>query len=152
MKYFFLALLLVVLTAGCMNEDKNVNFTPTVTIVQTPIPPVSTVPIVIEKPTQDTTYDRKFLDAIELCYNNTPVILDSITNNEFTICMQHTPIPTGNCAKSFRSEVFRYATKDDLTTAGLKRINNNMQAVRAAFYNNTRWDSSIPPDGGWVKC
>jgi hypothetical protein len=149
---FIVLLVAVLLTAGCTNDIKNVAVAPALTVIQTSILPVSAVPTLAEKPTQDDTDDKKFLDAVEICYKNTPVIMDSKTNMEFTICMQHTPIPTGKCAKIFRSEIFRYATKDDITTAGLKRMNNNMQVTRAAFYNNTTWDSSIPPDGGWVKC
>jgi hypothetical protein len=154
MKYSLLVLLLVavLLTTGCTNENKNVAITPAVIVTQTSILPMSIVPTSTEKPIQDNTDDKKFLDAVEICYNNTPVITDIKTNIEFTTCMQHTPIPTGKCAKSFRSEIFTYATKDDITTAGLKRMNDNMRLARAAFYNNMTWDSSIAPDGGWVKC
>jgi len=155
MKYslFVLLLVAVLLTAGCTNENKNIAITPAVTVSQTPILPVSVVATVTEKPIQNNTVDRNFIDAVEICYNNTPVIIDTKTNLAFTICMQHIPIPTGECAKHFRSDVLKYATKDDSTTAGFKRETHNMQAARAAFYNNTRWDSSVsPPTGGWVKC
>lgn len=154
MKYLLFIVLLVAIsiTAGCTSETKDIAVTPALTVTQTPILPVSTLPTLTEKATQDNTDDKKFLDAVEICYKNTPVITDSTTNREFTICMQNTPIPTGKCEKSFRSEIFTYATKDDITTAGLKRMNNNMQLVRAAFYNNTMWDSTISPDGGWVRC
>ena len=154
MKYSLLVLLLVavLLTAGCTNENKNVAVTPAVTVTQTPILPVSIVTTLTEKPIQDNKKNRNFVDAVEICYNNTPVIIDTKTNLEFTICMQHTPIPTGKCAQQFRSDVLKYATKDDSTTAGFKRETHNMQAARAAFYNNMRWASSVLPDGGWVKC
>ena len=154
MRYLVLIILLmtVLLTAGCISENKNIAGTPAVSGTQTPRPPVTIVPTVSQKSLQDTTDDRNFVDAFELCYNNTPVITDIKTNLEFTICMQHTPIPTGECAKHFRSDVLKYATKDDSTTAGFTRETHNMQVARAAFYNNMRWDSSIPPAGGWVKC
>jgi len=154
MRYLLFVLLLVtvLLTAGCTNENKNVAVTPAVTVTQTPILPVSIVPTLTEKPIQENTDDRNFVDAVELCYNNTPVIIDIKTNLAFTICMQHTPIPTGECAKHFRSDILTYATKDDSTTAGFKRETHNMQAARAAFYNNMRWESSVLPTGGWVNC
>jgi len=135
MKYSLLILLLVavLLTAGCTNENKNVAVTPPVTITQTPILPVSIVPTLTEKPIQDNTDDRKFLGAVEICYNNTPVINNTKTNLEFTICMQHTPIPTSTCAKQFRSEILKYTTKDDDTTAGYKRETYNMQVAKVRF-------------------
>ncbi len=154
MRYFLFIVLLVavLLTAGCTNDNKNIAVTPAVTGTQPPVLPVSVVPTLPETPLQDTTDDRNFVDAFEICYNNTPVITDTKTNLEFTICMQHTPIPTGECAKHFRSDVLKYATKDDSTTAGFTRETHNMQVARAAFYKNVRWDSSIPPSGGWVNC
>jgi len=154
MRYPLLIMLLVavLVTAGCTNENKNISGTPAVPGTQTPKLPVSIVPTISNQPLKDTTDDRNFVDAFELCYNNTPVITDIKTNLEFTICMQHTPIPTGECAKYFRSDVLKYATKDDSTTAGFIRETHNMQVARSAFYNNMRWDSSIPPTGGWVKC
>jgi hypothetical protein len=47
--------------------------------------------------------------------------------------MQHTPIPSGACAKQFRSEVLAYTTKDDDTTAGYRRATYNMQVARTRF-------------------
>jgi len=141
MKYSLCVLLLVavLLTAGCTDENKNVAVIPAVTVTQTPILPVSIVPTVTEKPIQDTTDDRNFLDAVDLCYNNTPVINTTKTNMEFTICMQHTPIPTGFCAKQFRSEILKYTTKDDSTTAGFTRETYNMHVARARFSECRSW-------------
>ena len=141
MKYSPLVLLLVavLLTAGCTNENKNVAVTPAVIVTQTPILPVSIVPTLTETPLQDTTDDRNFVDAVEICYNNTPVITDTKTNLEFTICMQHTPIPTGKCAQQFRSDILKYATKDDSTTAGFNRETHNMQVARAIFFECRSW-------------
>ena len=135
MKSFLFVLLLVavLLTAGCSNENKSIAVTPAVTVTQTPILPVSIVLTLTEKPIQDTTDDRNFFDAVEICYNSTPVIKDTKTNLEFTICMQHTPIPTGTCAKQFRSEILEYTTKDDDTTAGYTRETYNMRVARVRF-------------------
>ena len=154
MKYplFIIFLIAVLITAGCTNEANNVAVTPAVTATPTPVLPVSIVPPLTEKPLQDNTDDRNFIDAVEMCYNNTPVIIDTRTNLEFTICIQHTPVTTGKCAQQFRSDLLKYATKDDSTTAGFKRETHNMQAARTAFYNNMKWDSSVSPEGGWVKC
>jgi len=130
---FIVLLVAVLLTAGCTNENKNVAATPTVTVTQTSILPVSTVPLITEKPPQDNADDRKFLEAVGICYNNTPAITDTKTNLEFTICMQHTPIPSGTCARLFRSEILEYTTKDNGTTAGNKRSTENMQIARVRF-------------------
>ena len=94
---------------------------------------MSVVPPVTETPLQDDTEDRTFLDAVENCYNHTPVLNDTIMYLAFTICMQHTPIPTHYCAKQFRSEILEYATKDDDTTSGYQRSTYNMQIARVPF-------------------
>jgi hypothetical protein len=59
--------------------------------------------------------------------------MDRKTNLEFTICMQHTPVPTGSCAQQFRREILQYTTKDDDTTAGYNRETHNMQVARTRF-------------------
>jgi hypothetical protein len=139
MKYFLFIIVLVTVLfiAGCTDENKNVAGTPTITITppvtvtQTTNIPVS--PPLTEKSLQDNTDDKKFLDAVEKCYNNTPVLNDTKTYLEFTVCMQHTPIPTHYCAKQFRSEILEYATKDDDTTSGYQRSTYNMQIARVRF-------------------
>jgi hypothetical protein len=135
MKYFLCIVLLVavLVTAGCISENKNVVVTPTATVTRTTDLPVSVVPTLTEKPIQDDTDTIKFLDAVENCYNHTPVINDTKTYLEFTICMQHTPIPITYCAKQFRSEILEYATKDDDTTSGYQRSTYNMQVARVRF-------------------
>jgi hypothetical protein len=141
MRYLLTVLLMVMvlITTGCTNENKNgaVNpietGNPTVTVTQTQILPVSIVPTLAEKPVQENTDDRNFVDAVGICYNNTPVMMDMKTYLAFTICMQHTPIPTGSCAKMFRSEILEYTTKDDDTTAGYQRSTYNMQVARVRY-------------------
>jgi hypothetical protein len=135
MKYFLFVVLLVtvLLAAGCTSENKNVVVTPAVTGTPTTNPPVSVAPSLPEKPTQDDTDTRKFLDAVENCYNQTPVISDTRTYLEFTICMQHTPIPADYCAQQFRSEILEYTTKDDDTTSGYQRSTYNMQVAKVRF-------------------
>jgi hypothetical protein len=135
MRYIACIVLLAaaLLTAGCTNENKNVNAPPPITITPASTLPVSLLPTLTEKPTQDNTGDRTFLEAVGICYNNTPAITDTKTNLEFTICMQHTPISSGTCARLFRSEILEYTTKDDGTTAGNKRSTENMQIARVRF-------------------
>jgi len=135
MKAFQLIVLIVVilLTSGCTNEDKNVAISPAVTVTQTLILPLSIVPTLTENPLHNNTDDRNFIDSVEICYHNTPVINSTKTNLEFTICMQHTPLPTGACAQQFRSEILEYTTKDDSTTAGFNRETYNMQVARVRY-------------------
>ncbi len=136
---FILLLVTVLFTAGCINVNNTVVVTPAPTVrTPAPVPPVSGVPTVIkttvpEKTVPENTGDREFLDAVETCYNTTPVIKDVKTNLEFTICMQHTTIPTGECAKQFRKDILTYTTKDDSTTAGFARETHNMQVARARY-------------------
>jgi hypothetical protein len=135
MKVFqlFVLIVAVLLTSGCLNDNKNIAITPAITVSQTPILPVSVVPTLTEKPIQNNTVDRNFLDSVEICYNNTPVLKDTKTVLDFTICMQNTPKPIGNCAQQFRSEILTYTTKDDDTTAGYQRATYNMQVARVRF-------------------
>jgi hypothetical protein len=132
---FIVLLVVVLVTTGCTTDNKNVAITPAVTVTQTPNLPASIVPTLTEKLIMENTNDRNFLDAVEICYNTTPVIKDTKTNLEFTICIQHTPIPTGKCAKQFRWEILTYTTKDDSTTAGFNRETYNMQVARVRFSN-----------------
>jgi hypothetical protein len=143
MNYSLPALLIVIvlLTAGCTNAEKNPVATPTPTVSQTQVImvsqttviPVYVTPTVTLQPMQDSTDDSRFLDAVNICYNKTPVISDVKTNLDFTICMQHTPVPSGACAQRFRSEILKYTTKDDDTTAGYNRETGNMKVARMRF-------------------
>jgi hypothetical protein len=135
MKFSLPVLLLIatLLTSGCTNENKTVAVTPSATVTQTTNLPLSIIPTQTEKIIQDNIDDRNFLDAAEICYNNTPVLKDTRTVLDFTICMQHTPKPTGYCAKQFRSEILTYTTKDDDTTAGYQRATHNMHIARVRF-------------------
>jgi hypothetical protein len=143
MRYLLFVLLFgaILLTAACTNESKNVAVTtavavdPTATVSQTPSHSVTALPTLTEQPSQESTDNSKFLEAVEICYKNTPIINSTKTNLEFTICMQHTPIPTDPCARQFRSEILEYCTKDDGTTAGNTRSSTNMQIARVRFSN-----------------
>jgi hypothetical protein len=136
-----LLIIVVLLTAGCTSADKNPVAAPTITlsqtqaiiVSQTTVIPVYVTPTYSEQPAQGSTDDSRFLDAVNICYNKTPVISDVKTNLDFTICMQHTPVPTGVCAQRFRSEILKYTTKDDDTTAGYTRETNNMKVARMRF-------------------
>ena len=116
----------VLVTAGCTAAEKNSVVTPMITVSQAPVIPVSASPTLTGQPTQGSNDDRIFLDAVDTCYNNTPVM-------EFTICMQHTPKPAGICAQQLRSGILEYTTKDDDTTAGYNRETYNMQVARTRF-------------------
>lgn len=137
--YLLLPVVLVV-TAGCIFSGMNPPPAPAaLTPAGTPVPsPAGTpVPSLTAAMPAATTLpddgDRKFLDAVDLCYASTPVINDTRTGIEFTVCMQHTPVPSGWCAQRFRSEILTYATKDDETTAGYQRSTYNMKVARVRF-------------------
>jgi hypothetical protein len=123
----------VLVTAGCTATGENPGVTPSITVSPTPVMPVSASPTITGQTPQGSIDDRIFLDATDLCYNNTPVIMDRKTNLDFTICMQHTPKPAGTCAQQFRSEILQYTTKDDDTTAGYNRETYNMKIARQRF-------------------
>jgi hypothetical protein len=124
----------VFLTAGCTHTNEPVALSTTViTVSPTPDIPFSVIPAVTEKPLQKFPDDRAFLDAVDICYANTPVITSIRTNMDFTVCMQHTPLPTGTCAQRFRREILQYTTKDDDTTAGYARETYNMGVARVRF-------------------
>jgi hypothetical protein len=137
---FIVLFIAVLVTAGCINNGNTIPATPTLASTRTPahistefpVPAVPAVTVTANPFPQDTD-DKKFLDATELCYANTPVINDTNTVLAFTVCMQHTPLPTGTCAKQFRSEVLASTTKDDDTTAGYQRATHNMQVARTKY-------------------
>jgi hypothetical protein len=133
----FMALLL---TAGCIHNSTPIPATPLLTSTRTPSLTLGEIPIpevllvtATANPVQQNTDDQKFLDAIDLCYANTPILKDTNTVLAFTVCVQHTPLPAGTCAKQFRSEILAYTTKDDDTTAGYQRATYNMQVARTRF-------------------
>lgn len=142
---FLLLLIAILLSTGCTSNNKNVAPTPVITVTQAPVLQESPVPTLTENllgkkdPIDDNTEDKKFLEAAEICFNKTPVISDIKTNLEFTICMQHTPKPTGECAKQFRWEILTYTTEDDSTTAGFKRETYNMGIARSRFQECMNW-------------
>jgi hypothetical protein len=147
MRYWVVLLVLaaVILSAGCAGTA--VKKATTVTTMsattvpdsppKTPGPSLTAVLLNGNDPADDTTGDREFLDAVEICYNTTPVISDIRTNLEFTICMQHTPMPAGDCAKQFRSEILKYTTEDDSTTAGFHRETVNREIARQRYLQCT---------------
>jgi|GEM_PF-4698981 len=118
--------------AGCTGTTIRDPVTPASTLSLPPAPAVSSTGATSTLPTPDRT-DEQFLEAVALCYNNTPVIADRKTNLDFTTCMQHTPVPEGFCARQFRSEILEYTTKDDDTTAGYHRETMNMQVARTRY-------------------
>lgn len=132
----------VLLTAGCLNPFTALPAPPAPTPVPTPAPAPGVIPVpevllavsISADPVhQEDTGDTEFLEATDRCYAGTPVLEDTSTVLAFTVCMQHTPIPSGTCAKQFRSEVLAYTTKDDDTTAGYRRATDNMQVARTRF-------------------
>lgn len=125
--------LAVLVTAGCIHGSGNPVVTPIVRIAETPTLQGTRILTATTVPAVTTSADRIFLDAVDRCYKNTPVIRDVKTNLDFTLCMQHTSIPPGGCEQQLRREILEYTTKDDDTTAGYDRETYNMQVARVRY-------------------
>jgi hypothetical protein len=125
--------LAVLVTTGCIHGTGSPAVTPIVRITETPTLQVTSVLTATPVPAVTTSADRAFLDAVDRCYKNTPVIRDVKTNLDFTLCMQHTPLPAGACEQQLRREILQYTTKDDDTTAGYDRETYNMQVARVRY-------------------
>lgn len=110
----------------------------------TPFPVVPKLQTPVPEPTQDSMSDRDFVEAAEACYRNTWVITSVASDLAFTSCMQKTPDPDNECARSYKGYALEF-TKDDDTTSGFERETYNLHLARDYFYSNC----TIPI--GWFK-
>ena len=131
------AIILIITTCGCVQQqpvvNATVNVTPTVTVSVTSTPTI--------KPSDYSVDDRKFIDAAEVCYRDTPYIENLSTHMAFVTCMKNTPDPTSACAKAYRHNALKY-TNEDGTTSGYKRETYNTQLFRDAFFNNKTYNAT----------
>jgi hypothetical protein len=144
--FFVVVLAVVILMAalsGCTTSSPPapVATTPVVTYTPAPTPEVTNVPTSAPVPTADmeAIADKKFNDATEACYAQTPVISDIATQQAFVSCMQDTPDPKGVCALKYKDNILRY-TKDDDTSAGYARENTRIQRARDAYSRNLSYN------------
>lgn len=138
----FAVVVSALLISGCTSEktDAAIVANPTViTSVETPIPAMSMVPTPVVKQIGESNEDRKFLDAAEVCYKDTPVIANLSTHLAFVMCMQKTPEPTTDCARNYKHNALKY-TNDDDTSSGYKRETHNTRLFREAFYKNLTYN------------
>ncbi len=134
-------LVFLLLMAGCTTSKPAAE--PVTTLPATTLQTTVTTMTVVPTPTEvlpDQAADKKFADAADACFTQTPVITNISTKMAFATCMKDTPRPLGNCALNYRYYVLKY-TNEDTTTAGFAREMENSRLAREAYFRGEGFDS-----------
>jgi hypothetical protein len=134
------ALVFLLFMAGCTSKPaaEPVATTP-VTTIQTTVTTLTVIPTPTEVLPDPAAADKKFSDAADACYKQTPVITNLTTKMAFATCMKNTPLPLGNCALNYRYYVLKH-TNEDPSTAGFARQTENSRLAREAYFRGEGYD------------
>jgi hypothetical protein len=135
------ALVFLLLAAGCTSKPaaEPVTAPPAMTVQTTAATTMTTAVPTATEELPNTTADRIFADAADICYQKTPVITNLSTHLDFATCMKSTLLPSGNCAQNFRYYVLK-STNEDATTAGFARETTTARLAREAFLRGEGYD------------
>lgn len=129
-----LALVIFVSISGCVNNQPVTppEVKPVITETPTVVSNESIEPAPTEKLQEKSVEDEKFLEAVEMCFLETPEITNKSTHLKFMSCLQNAPNPVGSCEKTYREYLLEY-TAADSSTAGYKRATSNTHLIRDEF-------------------